>query len=173
MEETWSLPINAAILPPRRTAEGTVYAALGTRRPGCRRCQPRADEKYKPKLSIDYAGQPRVAVGMDPFGTYAAGGMSMVFSDMLGNHTLTTGIQATSRLDEIGGTAVLHEPQAPMELGRDVRSDAIRRFAVSKPASSRRRADGLRRARDPLSCRPIVRRRGYFPIRSAARSAST
>ncbi len=103
--EPVSLPINAAILPPRRTAEGAVHAALENATNGLPPVPAEsAEEEYKPKMSIDYAGQPTVAVGTDPFGTYAAGGISMVFSDMLGNHTLMTGIQATNRLDEIGGT---------------------------------------------------------------------
>ena len=43
-------------------------------------------------------------VGADPFGTYAAGGVSFLFSDMLGNHTLGTSAQVTSRFDEFGGS---------------------------------------------------------------------
>jgi hypothetical protein len=43
-------------------------------------------------------------VGADPFGKYATGGMSFLFSDMLGNHTVGTGVQMTSRLDEFGGS---------------------------------------------------------------------
>jgi Tol biopolymer transport system component len=102
------LPINAAVLPPRRTAEGPVFSALNDEQSGL---PPAADaatppETYKPKLTLDFAGQPSVGVGVDPFGTYAAGGISMVFSDMLGNHTLLTAAQVTSRFDEFGGTAL-------------------------------------------------------------------
>ena len=43
-------------------------------------------------------------VGVDPFGTYAAGGISFLFSDMLGNHVIGTAAQVTSRFDEFGGT---------------------------------------------------------------------
>jgi Tol biopolymer transport system component len=103
------LPRNAAVLPPRRAPEGPVYALLADPKNGL----PPADtiaaipaENYKPKLGLDYAGQPTIGVGADPFGTYAAGGISMVFSDMLGNHTLMTGAQVTSRFDEFGGTAL-------------------------------------------------------------------
>jgi outer membrane protein assembly factor BamA len=55
-------------------------------------------------LSLDFAGQPTLGVGADPFGTYAAGGVSFVFSDILGNHTVATGAQVTSRFDEFGGS---------------------------------------------------------------------
>jgi Tol biopolymer transport system component len=98
------LPLNAAVLPPRRTGEGPVFAAVNNMAIGL---PPAAAEPpvapYKPKLSLDFAGQPSVGVGADPFGVYAAGGVSFLFSDMLGNHTLATAVQATSRFDEFGG----------------------------------------------------------------------
>lgn len=103
------LPRNAAVLPPRRTGEGIVYATLQNERAGLPPVAAAASapvEPYKPKLSLDFAGQPTIGVGTDPFGTYAAGGISLMFSDMLGNHTLITGAQVTSRFDEFGGTAL-------------------------------------------------------------------
>ena len=101
------LPTNAAVLPPRRAGEGPVYAALQNETLGL----PPADaaapvEEYKPKLGLDFAGQPTIGVGRDPFGTYAAGGVSFVFSDMLGNHTVAAGAQVTSRFDEFGGAVM-------------------------------------------------------------------
>jgi hypothetical protein len=42
-------------------------------------------------------------VGADRFGAYAAGGLALMWSDMLGNHTLGTTLQLTSRFQEIGG----------------------------------------------------------------------
>ena len=102
--ELQSLPVNAAVLPPRRAGEGPVFTALANETLGL---PPAAAtppvEEYKPKLTLDFAGQPTVGVGVDPFGTYAAGGMSFVFSDMLGNHTVMAGAQVTSRFDEFGG----------------------------------------------------------------------
>jgi dipeptidyl aminopeptidase/acylaminoacyl peptidase len=103
------LPRNAAVLPPRRTGEGAVYAMLQNERIGLVPVAAVAAapvEPYKPKLSLDFAGQPSVGIGADPFGTYASGGVSFVFSDMLGNHTLMTAAQVTSRFDEFGGAAL-------------------------------------------------------------------
>jgi WD40-like Beta Propeller Repeat len=99
------LPINAAVLPPRKAGAGPVYAAVTNDTLGLpsEAAAAAPAEEYKPKLGLDFAGQPVVAVGVDPFGTYAAGGVSFVFSDMLGNHSLYTGVQATSRFDEFGG----------------------------------------------------------------------
>ena len=104
-----ALPRNAAVLPPRTTPQGPVYAALQNERVGLP--EPAAvaaapTQEYKPKLGLDFAGQPTIGVGQDPFGTYAAGGIQLAFSDMLGNHTLMTGAQVTSRFDEFGGTAL-------------------------------------------------------------------
>ena len=87
------LPTNAAVLPPRRRAPARCSRCCRTTRSACHRRLPWRfpAEEYKPKLGIDYAGQPVIGVGKDPFGTYAVGGVSFVFSDMLGNHSLYTG----------------------------------------------------------------------------------
>jgi Tol biopolymer transport system component len=98
------LPRNAGILPPRTTVEGTVAATISNPTQSL----PAADQKpeeapYKPKLSLDFAGQPSIGVGADPFGAYATGGVAFLFSDILGNHMLATSAQVTSRFDEFGG----------------------------------------------------------------------
>jgi len=48
---------------------------------------------YRPRLSLDYISQPSVAVGVGSGGVALGGGATMSFSDMLGNHNLTTVIQ--------------------------------------------------------------------------------
>jgi Tol biopolymer transport system component len=100
------LPIRADVLPPRRTGEGIVYSTL--QNPAIAAPQAAAQtppQKYKAKLGLDYMGQPTIGVGTDPFGTYAAGGVSFLFSDILGNHLVATSAQMTSRFDEFGGSA--------------------------------------------------------------------
>ena len=100
-----SLPVNAAVLPPRRAGDGPVYTLLESETVGLPPATAETpDEEYKPKLTLDFAGQPTVGVGVDPFGTYATGGMSFVFSDMLGHHTMMVGAQVTNRFDEFGGS---------------------------------------------------------------------
>jgi Tol biopolymer transport system component len=99
------LPVNAAVLPPRRTGQGPVFSAIRNVSAGLPPATARPVEPYRPKLSLDFAGQPTIGVGADPFGYYAAGGVSFLFSDMLGNHTVGTAAQVTSRFDEFGGQA--------------------------------------------------------------------
>jgi Tol biopolymer transport system component len=99
------LPVNAAVLPPRTTGEGPVYARLENVKAGLPPAVPAESiEPYKPSLQLDFVGQPTFAVGADPFGKYAAGGVSFLFSDMLGNHTVGASAQMTSRFDEFGGS---------------------------------------------------------------------
>jgi hypothetical protein len=99
------LPRHAAVLPPRTEPAGPVHAAIQDVTLGLPTADavPAEAEPYRPRLSLDFAGQPSIGVGVDPFGTYAAGGVSFLFSDMLGNHTVATSAQVTNRFDEFGG----------------------------------------------------------------------
>nr|MBA3641940.1 PD40 domain-containing protein [Acidobacteriota bacterium] len=102
------LPGNAGVLPPRTAAAlGPVAALLANPTaslPPEEATATAEEEEYRPKLGLDFAGQPSIGVGAGPFGTYASGGVSFVFSDMLGNHTVGTSAQVTSRFDEFGGS---------------------------------------------------------------------
>jgi Tol biopolymer transport system component len=98
---------DAGILPPRTTAEGTVHAYMQADTAGLPAASAAAaleTTEYKPKLSIDFIGQPTVGAGVDSFGAYVGGGISAAFSDILGNHTVIGGIQVTNRFDETGGS---------------------------------------------------------------------
>lgn len=48
---------------------------------------------YTPSLSLTGVSQPSVAAGIDRFGTYVGGGISLLWSDMLSDHTLATALQ--------------------------------------------------------------------------------
>jgi Tol biopolymer transport system component len=99
------LPGNPAALPPRTSAQGDVATALQSATLALPPATEKPEEEpYQPKLSLDFAGQPTIGIGADPFGTYAAGGVAFLFSDMLGNHTVGVSAQVTSRFDEFGGS---------------------------------------------------------------------
>ena len=141
-EPSVDLPRNAAVLPPRRDAGGLVVEALQDATWGLPGTEVPVGEPYKPKWGLDFAGQPSFGVGVDPFGTYATGGISLLFSDMLGNHVIGTAAQVSSRFDEFGGDPLLPQSDAPMELGRVHRPDAVRvarlrsRVSSATPTSS-------------------------------------
>jgi hypothetical protein len=59
-------------------------------------------EDYKPKLSLDFLGQPYFGAGVSRFGPAISGGISGYFSDMLGDHQLAAAIQAQGTFKDIG-----------------------------------------------------------------------
>ena len=95
---------SAAVLPPFNRPTGAVASLLAKPTAGLPAPQTWPQEEYKPRLSLDFVGQPTVGIGADRFGAYGAGGMSLLWSDMLGNHQVGTTVQLTSRFQEIGGS---------------------------------------------------------------------
>ena len=99
--------MNAAVLPPANRQARRRRARCSTRQP--RACRSRATYEvsdYRAKLSLDAISQPSVGVGVDQFGTYAAGGISFLFSDMLGDHMLGATVQSTSRIEDTGASVM-------------------------------------------------------------------
>ncbi len=62
-----------------------------------------AKADYKPKLMLDFMGQPSFGVGTSRFGPAFSGGVSAYFSDMLGDHQLGVAAQAQGTLKDVGG----------------------------------------------------------------------
>jgi hypothetical protein len=98
--------LSAAVLPPANRKPDTVTRALES--PAAGLPQPREYEvnDYRAKLSLDAISQPTIGVGADQFGTYAAGGIAFLFSDILGDHMLGATVQSTSRIEETGASMV-------------------------------------------------------------------
>ncbi|MBN1273482.1 MAG: PD40 domain-containing protein [Candidatus Aminicenantes bacterium] len=92
-----------SLLPPREKAEGHVHALLHNPLFGLPEESSFEITEYHPKLKLDYATPPQVAIGVDRFGTYAGGGLSFFWSDMLGIHNLATMFQANTHLIDTAG----------------------------------------------------------------------
>jgi Tol biopolymer transport system component len=92
----------AAVLPPRTSAEGAVATALANTRIGLPADTNFPVEEYKPKLGLDFVGQPTVGVGVDQFGSYIGGGISFLWSDMLGDRTLGVTAQVNGEFEDFG-----------------------------------------------------------------------
>jgi Tol biopolymer transport system component len=92
------LDASAAILPPatRRTSE--VERALSDPATGLPPRREYASRDYRAGLQLEALGQPTIAFGASRFGPSIGGGISAYFSDLLGNHTLTTAVQLNSGL---------------------------------------------------------------------------
>jgi Tol biopolymer transport system component len=97
---------SAAVLPPANRRSDTVVNLLQNSTTGLP--QPRDYEvnDYRAKLQLEGISQPQVGIGVDRFGTYAAGGISFVFSDLLNDHMIGATVQSTSRIQESGAQAM-------------------------------------------------------------------
>lgn len=86
--------MRAATLPPVDRRPSEVAALLADATVGLPPPQTKGETvAYKPKLTLEGMGQPTVAVGADRFGAAVGGGVSLLFSDMLGDHTLGVAFQ--------------------------------------------------------------------------------
>ena len=98
------LPGSAAVLPPLQRKPGVVALLANPdvglpplSAPGI------AVTPYKAKLSLDLVAQPNLAVAADRFGTYIGGGITLFWSDMLGDHQLVTQAQINGRVQDFAG----------------------------------------------------------------------
>src|SRR3989449_5048031 len=55
---------------------------------------------YHPKLSLDFIAQPSLAIAADRVGTDVGGGITLFWSDMLGDHNLVTMAQVQGRISD-------------------------------------------------------------------------
>src|SRR2546425_5139943 len=100
------LPQSAAALPPLdRAVVGTSIAEM-IRDPGLG-LPPEgtvvingATKAYHSKLSLDFVSQTSLAIAADRFGTYVGGGVTLYWSDMLGDHNLVTMAQVKGRISD-------------------------------------------------------------------------
>ncbi|HUE89510.1 MAG TPA: BamA/TamA family outer membrane protein [Vicinamibacterales bacterium] len=63
----------------------------------------RSVEEYDAKLSLDYIGQEFGVTTFNSLGGYVGGGIAMSFSDMLGDHLVTSLVQVNGGFEDFGG----------------------------------------------------------------------
>jgi len=98
--------MNAAVLPPSNRRPDTVAQLLETATEGLPPQRTYEVQDYKSRLTLDAIGQTQIGVGADQFGAYAAGGISLLFSDMLGEQMVGATIQSTSRIQDTGASVM-------------------------------------------------------------------
>ncbi len=69
-------------------------------------------EDYRPRLALDFLGQPYFGAGASRFGPAISGGVSAYFSDMLGNHQLAAAVQAQGTFKDIGAQAIYRNSES-------------------------------------------------------------
>jgi len=59
--------------------------------------------RFRPRLGLDFVGQPTIGAGQDQFGTFLAGSIMFSFSDLLGDRNLLVAAQAQGEIRDLGG----------------------------------------------------------------------
>ncbi len=59
---------------------------------------------YAARLALDLVGQPRVTAGVGSYGTFVGGGLSLFWSDLLGDYNLGTALQVNSGFGGLSDT---------------------------------------------------------------------
>ena len=82
--------LSPAMLPPQDRSPGLVSVLLDEPELGLADTLTFGNIDYSPGITLDYVSQPQLAAGADRYGAFLAGGISLYFSDMLGNRNLST-----------------------------------------------------------------------------------
>jgi WD40 repeat protein len=93
----------AAALPPAVRESPALLAALKDPDNGLPADTNFVTAPYKAGLSLTAVGQPSLVAGTSDFGTYVGGGLSLFWSDELGNHNMITALQVNGGLKDITG----------------------------------------------------------------------
>jgi Tol biopolymer transport system component len=97
--------LNAGLLVPQSPRADTEYGrVLTSPRFGLPAQAAQAPvEDYDPSLSLDYIGQEFGVTTFNSLGGYVGGGIAMSFSDMLGNHMVSSLLQVNGEFEDFGG----------------------------------------------------------------------
>jgi hypothetical protein len=92
--------LNAGQLAPATRRDAEVDQILSSPRFGLPVAAPQAVEDYDPDLSLDYVGQEFGVTTFNTFGGYVGGGIAFSFSDMLGDHTVSSLLQINGGFED-------------------------------------------------------------------------
>jgi Tol biopolymer transport system component len=95
--------VDAGQLPPVKRVGEQVDAVLSSPRLGLPAQPTQSVEEYDADLSLDYIGQEFGVSTFNSLGGYVGGGIAMTFSDMLGDHLVTSLLQVNGGFEDFGG----------------------------------------------------------------------
>ncbi len=108
---------NLALLPPREQPGGSLLGLLRNPYFGFPEDTNFPVSDYQPKLTLDYVSPPQLAFGVDRYGTYSGGGVTLFWSDMLGYHTVATMVQSSNRIKDTAALVGYQNTQKRMNWG--------------------------------------------------------
>jgi Tol biopolymer transport system component len=98
-----SVTLAAAQLAPGKRRGGEIDTLLQSPQVGLPTPAAATTEEYKPRLSLDYIGQEMGITTTNSLGGYMGGGVAMNFSDVLGDHVVTSLLQVNGSFEDFGG----------------------------------------------------------------------
>jgi len=107
----------AAFLPPKDRPGSDLMGLIKNTAYGLPDASKFSTSPYKAKLSLDYAAPPQVGVGVDRYGSYAGGGVAFFFSDMLGQHNVSTMVQIYNRLVDSSALVAYQNAKSRINFG--------------------------------------------------------
>ena len=93
--------LNPALLPPQNRQPGELERLLADATIGEEGAATQTVSSYHPRLALDYVAQPYLAVGASSYGTFIGGGVTLYWSDMLGDQNLATMLQVSGSLSSL------------------------------------------------------------------------
>jgi hypothetical protein len=108
----------------------------------------RSSPGYRPRLSLEGIGSPYFSAGGGPFGSYVAGGASLLFGDLLGDHQLFTAVHVSSRFDESALGAMYVNRRARWNWGASVEQTPDLRVRTTGVEPDTSREHALTRTRE-------------------------
>ena len=100
-----------AMLPPQSRPHSELLTLLADSTIGAKYASTTTVGNYHPRLGLDYVAQPTLAVGADRFGTYVGGGVTLYWSDMLGDRNLATMLQVEGNFKNLAGLIAYQNTQ--------------------------------------------------------------
>ncbi|HEY2824524.1 MAG TPA: BamA/TamA family outer membrane protein, partial [Gemmatimonadales bacterium] len=95
--------VSPAMLPPVDRVNGPVANYMADDTTGLPKDTAFVTKPYSSSLSLDYVARPELGLSAGSFGVGVFGGTALYWSDMLGEHNLSTALSINGTLKDIGG----------------------------------------------------------------------
>jgi hypothetical protein len=109
--------VSPALLPPDQRKDHQVLSYLADQTAGEKAASMQTISAYRPRLGLDYIAQPYLAVGASSFGTFVGGGVTLYWSDMLGDQNLATMLQIQGNFKNLAGLVAYQNTRRRLNWG--------------------------------------------------------
>ncbi len=109
--------VTPALLPPDQRRSTELQSLLADYTIGEKGANTETISSYHPRLGLDYVSQPYLAVGADRFGSFVGGGVTLFWSDMLGDQNLATMLQIQGSFKNLAGLVAYQNTRRRLNWG--------------------------------------------------------